>query len=783
MTLIKNFAFVVFCLLCTLNTYAHEKTTGIEVVGNQRVPTDTILFYLDFKSAHNATQNNIDKSVKDLYATGFFSNVAVNKKQNNTVVIEVEENPVVRKIKVEGSKKLKGDSIKGELLSKEGNIYSKFQIESDVKRLAAVYKKMGYYSTDVQYTVKTINKNSVDVTIIVHEGKKPTIKKILFLGNKKYSEKDLQKVIASKEKAWYRFFSSSDLYDQDRVLLDKDLLREHYMQEGYATFKVLSSSSEVTPNSESFLITYLIQEGERFNFGKTSIDSKIRDVKNSDLTSSVQYKEGEVFNERLLDKTVDEMTKHLGDHGYAFTNVDYELVKDEKNKIVNVKFVAHETSKYFIRNISITGNTRTLDRVIRREFKIYEGDPYNLSKILRSKQRVSNLGYFSSVEIENRATSDADKIDLDVKVKETSTGSIRFAVGYNSQVGPIGSATFSEYNFLGKGQIIELDVSKAKGNSSIAFGFTEPKFMDRNLSVGFDVFMTSQNNLIENSFSSKSKGTTLRMGYDITDNLYHNLHYTIKSDKITKEKNEIPFIQAQPHKSLASSVGHSLIYDKLNSRIDPTKGYIFKFIENFAGVGGNVKYLKHELYAGYYTPIYKDTLILNLVGRAGDIRGVGGQNVSVTNSFFVGENYIRGFESIGPRVKVPDSNPGGPQIGEALGGKQFIAGTIEMQFPLGLPSEFGMKGAVFTDFGTLYNTDALKYKCEGPDCICTSPTCTGGKFNDDSIYNVKKFRASYGAGILWDSPLGFLRLDYGIAFKKEKFDNLQRIRFSMGTNF
>lgn len=777
MMFIKNFTLVVVFLLCTLSVLADEKVGNIKVVGNQRVPTDTIIFYLDFKQGHGVAQESIDKSVKNLYATGFFANISIKKNSNNTVLVEVQENPVIRKITVEGSKKLKGDKIKGELLSKEGNVYSKFQMESDIKRLAAVYKKMGYYSTDVHYSLKTLNQNSVDVSIIVNEGKKPVIKKITFLGNKKYSERDLQKIIASKEKAWYRLFSSHDLYDQDRILLDKDLLREHYMQEGYATFKVLSSASEITPNNESFLITYLIHEGERFNFGKTSVDCRIKDIKTSDLMNSVQYKEGQIFNERLIDKTVDEITKYLGNNGYTFTNVDYELVKDEKNKIVNVKFIAHETSKYFVRNINISGNTRTLDRVIRREFKIYEGDPYNLSKIQRSKQKIVNLGYFSSVEIENKATPERDKIDLDVKVKETSTGSIRFAIGYNTAVGPIGSATFSEYNFLGKGQIIDLDVSKAKKDSSISFGFTEPRFMDRNLSVGFDVFANSQNNIIKYSFSSKTKGGTLRMGYDINDHLYHNLHYTLKSEKITREKDATAFIKSQPHKSLASSVGHSLTYDKLDSRINPTKGYILRFSENFAGVGGNVKYLQHQLYGSFYTPIYKDDVILNIIGRAGDIRGVGGQNVSISNSFFVGEEYLRGFESIGPRVKA-DSSAGGAQSGESLGGKQFIAGTVEMQFPLGLPTEFGMKGAIFTDFGTLYNTDALKYKCtEAAD------VCAGDKFKEDSIYNVKKFRGSYGAGILWDSPLGFIRLDYGVAFKKEKFDNLQRIRFSMGTNF
>ncbi len=652
---------------------------------------------------------------------------------------------------------------------------------------------MGYFSASVHSSLKKQDADTVDITIFINEGEKPKIKKITFYGNKNFSQKDLLQTIASREAAWYRFFSSSDLYDQDRMMLDKELLKERYMQEGYANFKVLSSTVEITPNAESFLLTYIIDEGEKFNFGKSLIDCKIRDINQSDLKRFIKFKEGEVFNDNLIDDSIDEMTNFLGDKGYTFINVDYKLDKDDKNRIVNVNFTINKTSKYFIKNINITGNTRTLDRVIRRELKIYEGDPFNLSKIQRSKQKVGNLGYFRSVEFENKQTSEDDKLDLDIKVKETSTGSMRFAIGYNTASGPIGSTTLSEYNFLGKGQVVEFDFNKAKKSSDISFSFTEPKFMDRNLSVGFDIFTTSQDKTNQSSFSAKNKGISLRMGYDINEYLYHNLNYSIKKEKAEKIDEASVFLKAQPIKTTLSSIGHSLTYDKLNSRVSPTKGYIIKFSQNFAGVGGNVRYLQNQLYTSFYKPLYKDNIVLNLIGRVGNIRGLGDKYVNINDSFFVGEEYIRGFDvsGIGPRVKKYNGN----NDQDALGGKTFFTGTAEVSFPIGLPEEFGMKGVVFTDFGTLFDTDAAKYKCKKcANCTCSDyskpdvnvspePLCKNDTLNRDYIHNSKKIRASYGIGLVWDSPLGVIKLDYGIPFRKESFDNVSRVRFSIGTYF
>ena len=782
MAFVKNLVFTVILLSCIYNVHASEKINNIEILGNQRISKETILFYSGLKLGENINRESIDKSIKNLYKTGFFSKISIKKGRNNTITIEIQENPIIKKIIIKGSKKIKSNDIKNGLLSKQGSAYSKFQIESDVKRIAASYKKMGYYSANVEYSSKKVDEHSVDISIIINEGNKPTIKKITFFGNKQYSQRDLLGVIASKEAVWYKFLSSNDLYDQDKMVLDKELLQEHYMREGYANFRVVSSSSEITPDGESFLINYSIYEGDKFNFGDTIVNCKIEDTKNLDLNKLIQYKKGELFNKRLIEQTVNKITKYFQDIGYTFINVDYQLNKDENSKIVNITFIVNETPKYFIRKINITGNTRTLDRVIRREFRIYEGDPYNLSKIQRSKQRIANLGYFSSVEFENKPTIESDKVDLDVKVKEVSTGSLHFSAGYNTAVGMIGSISLSEYNFLGKGQIVGFNFSKAKKNSNISLSFTEPKFMDRNLEVGFDVFANSQDMISESSYSAKSRGLTLKMGYGINEYLYYNAHYSMENEKSTKEKNASLFLKAQPTKIFTSSIGHSIIYDKLDSRVNRTKGYLIKLSQDFAGLGGDVKYLLHKLYTTCYMPLYKDSVILQLIGRVGDIRGIGSKNISISDSFFIGEQYIRGFDiaGIGPRVKSQRDEKKGE---EALGGKKFFTGTIETQFPLGLPKDFRMKGAVFVDFATLYETDAAKYKCKKPQCDCEGDICANETLNKEWIHDTEKIRASYGVGIIWNSPIGFIRLDYGLPFRKESFDKPQRIRLSLGTNF
>ena len=748
------------------SVYAQQEILSVELKGNKRISDETIKFYLELKPSEHLTQNKINQAAKRLYATGFFSDIKISSK-NHKLIVQVTENPVINKIFFEGNKKIKDNNLKKELSLQEKQVFNLSRLQNDINRINFLYRKLGFYNTKIVPKLIKNQQDSVSVVFEIYEGYKAKIKDILFAGNNVFTDKDLKKVILSKETQWYRIFSSLDLYDADRLEYDKDLLKKYYMENGYADFNVETAISELSPGKDYFIISFLINEGKIYKFDGYTIENRLNEkIDVEKLKKFVSINSGITFNESLIDYSVDKMVQHMGDMGFAFADIDYELEKDRKLGTVKVKFIVHETHKMFINKINIKGNVRTLDRVIRREFRISEGDPYSTSKIQRSRQRINNLGYFESVDFQNEKTNVHDKIDVDVKVKEMSTGAVKFAVGYNTAVGPIGGVSISEYNFLGKGQILELDYEKAKKASDVSFSFTEPKFMDRDLSLGFDIFSNNRNRKSESSYDSQNKGFALRMGYELTEHLSHGLHYSIKREKISNISSDASkIIKAQAGNTLVSSVGQRFTYDKLDNRLDPHNGYFIQFSQDIAGLGGDAKYLQNQLYASYHKPLIRNDIIFNLIGRAGNITGIAGKKISLSDNFFVGEDYIRGFNvaGIGPRSLEKDAN--GNKKDDALGGKTYYAATAEIHFPLGLPSELRMKGAVFTDFATLYGNDAWK------------------KIKGIGIADSKNIRASYGAGIIWESPLGLMRLDYGVAFKKEWFDKLHKVRFSIGTTF
>ena len=775
MRLLYNISYVFIFFLSCISVVLAGDSKNIKIVGNRRIPRETILYHMDLKDYNIGNRSIIDKSIQNLYSQGLFSNIVITQDIGNQVIINVEENPIVQHVTIVGNKKIKDIIIKNEIATKEGKIYSKFQLDTDIKKIEATYKKLGYFFVSTNYLLKSKNKETVEVVFFIQEGNQPKIKRIVFYGNQDFSQTKLKKVIVSQEISWRSFLSSKDSYDPDRVSLDKELLKQFYIKRGYVNFNLVSSILETNPDIQSFILSYILSEGDIFRYGESNIFCKINGINSYELIKFIEYKKGDIFNQILIDKIIKNITNFLISKGYTFIKVDYDLNKDESNKIVNLNFIISETSKYFAKYINISGNTRTIDRVIRREMTIHEGDPFHLSKIETSKQKISSLGYFSSVSLQNKSTSHSDTFNIDVKVKEASTGSMRFAIGYNTSEGIIGSTTLSESNFLGKGQMIEIDFSKARNSADLSLSFTEPRFMDYNLALGFDIFSSFQrkNTLALNFYNVKSKGLSLRMGYEAYDNVYHKVDLSIKNEDSNKRNDSIHFFQAQSNKTTLSSLGHSIILNKLDSKFIPTKGYLVQLGQSFAGFGGNVKYLKNELTAIYYKPLYKDKIILNLVGRTANIKGLYGRYININDNYFIGEEYIRGFDvsGIGPRKqnKFKDYQ-------ESIGGKIFFTGTTEMQFPTILSEIFSIKGIVFIDFGTLFNTDISKYECK-VDTKCNK------LFNDKYIYDSKKVRGSYGVGLVWYSPIGLIKLDYGIPFRKELFDNVSKVRFSMGKSF
>ncbi|MFI4983780.1 MAG: outer membrane protein assembly factor BamA [Rickettsiales bacterium] len=744
------------CLsLLSSTALADTKISKVEYLGNQRITKETIFAYLEVIPGEKLTQEKLDASVKALFGTGYFSDVKIAVK-GTTLIVELKENPLINKIAFEGNKKLEDDDLMKELSMKPYTVFSLSKMQSDLTRITQIYQKKGLYSVKIEPKKIVLDENRINLVYEIEEGKFAKIKEINFDGNKNFSDSELAETIVSREERWYRFFTSADLYDPDKMDYDREMIRRLYLNHGYADFKVTAATAEISPDRDSFLLTFVMEEGLKYNFGNFKVESEITKLDTEKLAEQITIQTGSLYTKEDIDKSIDNITNYLGNHGYPFVDVQAMTYTHPETQLADVTFRIKEGYKVYIRNINIKKNTRTLDKVIRREFRIAEGDPYNVSKIQRTKQRIDNLGFFNKVEFKNVRTDEFDKMDIDVEVEETSTGSMNFAAGYNTSSGALGSVSLSENNFLGKGQKVSLSYMLAQLQSNITFSFTEPYLFDKNLSGGFDVFKTKSEYKRDSGYSTSILGFGLRIGYDMTEHLSHGMRFTLKTEDVTDvAQNASMFIMSQAGKNTVSAVGQTFAYDRLNNRIEPTDGYFLKLDQDVAGIGGKSRYVQHEFLGVYYKPLYKDDVIFKLLGRAGNIFGYGGKKVRLSDRYSVGPDMLRGFDSagIGPRDK---------KTLEALGGNSYYSGQAEIQFPLGLPSEVGVKGAVFTDFGALFGLDEQ---------------------NKSGIYQSNSIRASSGASIIWKSPMGLLSVHYGVPWRKESFDDIRKFYFNFGTKF
>ena len=747
---------ILYLIVATIHFNANARINDIKIENNSRISKETILAYLNVNVGQNANSENIDKSIKSLYQTGFFSDVKIIE-SDDKLIVKVVENPLINQIGFDGNKHIEDTDLTNELSMKINSVFSPYKLQADLNRLISLYHKSGRYSVVIEPKTIKLDQNRINLVYEIKEGKEALIKKINFIGNSAFSSSTLSENLASKEYRFYRFFSNAAIFDIDKLEFDKELLRRYYLNYGYADFKIQSVASELSIDKEGFLITFLISEGQLYKFGDFVIDNQLKKFESEVLKKFIKVKKDQKFNKELIDKSVDAISNYLGDNGYPFVEVEPVVTTDPNTSLASVKFIIKESYKVYIHNINIKNNTRTLDKVIRREFRVSENDPYNITKIQRSKQRIENLGYFNKVEFKNKKTRDLDKIDIDVDVEETSTGNVNFAGGYNTSTGILGQITFTENNFLGRGQQVQVGTTVAQKERNATFSFTEPYFLDKDLSAGFDLFANDRDFKSLSSFKSKNLGFGLRLGYEITENLSHGLRYTLKKERVTDiSPNASIYIKEQQGRQFASLIGHTFTYDKLDSRLQPTQGYLLKLEQDLAGLGGTTKYIASKgLAAGFY-PIYKNDVIFKIIGRVGHIAAYGGKQIKLNDRFYIGPEYIRGFDvaGVGARDKITN---------DALGGNIYYTSTTEIIFPVGLPNEVGLKAAFFHDLGALYHIDE--------------------KIRRNNIFDTKSLRASVGMSLIWKSPLGTISLNYGIPYKKEKFDDVKRFYVDFGTSF
>lgn len=736
------------------------KVAHIKAEGNTRIEEATIKSYLGVNEGGTLTRKEAASALKSLYATGFFANVRL-KKRGDTLVVEVIENPLVNRVAFEGNRQIETKDLQAETQLRPRSVFTRTKVQSDLKRILDLYRKSGRFAAKVEPKIITQAQNRVDLVYEIDEGDVTPIRDVLFVGNEHYSDSQLKEVIRSRQERWYRFWTDDDRYDSDRLSFDQELLRRYYVNHGYADFQVVSAIAELTPDGKGFYLTFTLDEGERYNFGDVNVKSSVAGVTPEVLNPLLTTQKGETFSAEEMEHSVDAIVKRMGDSGYAFVDVDPEPTRDPEKQTVGLTYHVQEGPKVYVERIDIVGNSRTLDEVIRREFRLAEGDPYSTSKLQRSEQRIKNLGYFESVKMSQEKGSAPDKVRIKVAVVEKSTGELTFGAGYSTLDGTLADVGIRESNLLGKGQDLRLRTTMATRRQEFDIGFTEPYFLDRELAAGFDAFKVSQDLRRESSYDRETLGGRLRMAYPFSEHLTHSVNYTLREDTISDiDADASIFIKEQRGTSLTSSVGHELIYDKRDNKFAPTEGYYVRFSQDLAGLGGDAHYIRDELRGGYFYPLASEW-VLRFTGKAGNVTGLG-EDVRINDRFFLGGRDIRGFRNagIGPRDTTTAS------ARDALGGKNYYAGSAEMGFPLGLPEEMGVSGAIFVDAGNLWSVD-----------INRTSSMVGTYTEAD------KTRVSIGMGVAWSSPFGPIRLDVGFPLIKDEADITQPIRFDFGTRF
>ncbi|HUI20671.1 MAG TPA: outer membrane protein assembly factor BamA [Methylocella sp.] len=785
---------------------------SVAVQGNRRVDSETIQGYFP-----GTDQASINKGVKDLYATGLFSDVRVSRVDGRIVII-VTENNVINRVAFEGNSKVKTETLTAEVQSKSHGPYSKAMVDADIERIKDIYRRSGRAAASVTARTVDLPNGQLDVVFTIDEGEKTGVKAINFVGNQVYSAGKLRELMETTEMNFLSFFKTSDVYDPDRIASDLERIRRFYLKNGYADFRVVGSDAQFDPAQGGYIITITVEEGVQYTVGAVNVESHLPDLDGAALLPLVRLSPGQIYNGDMVEKSVDALTKEIGKHGYPFTQVRPRGDRDAATRIVTIAFVLDEGPRVYIERIDVRGNTRTRDYVIRREFEIGEGDAYNRVLIDRAERRLNSLGFFKKVKITNEPGSTPDRVIVVVEVEDQPTGSLSLSGGYSTTDGFIADVAVTETNFMGRGQYVKLAVSEGQYSRGIDFSFTEPYFLGDRIAAGFDLYAKKSDPWLYSYYSNFTAGGTLRLGLPITEELTVSPRYSIYRTDIS-----IPDNSSQPYNDcnnpifgitpgfpavpgvpnvwyncvtngeaslalkeaqgpfLTSMFGYTLGYNSLDNNRNPTGGFFAELRQDVAGAGGDERFVRTTGDLRYYHEIYDQ--IVGLVHlQGGDLAAWGGSQLRIVDNFNLGPSLVRGFApaGIGPR----DIGSGDPE-GNPLGGTVYYGASLEVQFPIyGVPRDLGLKGAIFADAGTLYGFN-------GRTNFSPTGVCSAGPylppFTQSNCIIVgadsSLIRTSAGGSIIWASPLGPIRFDFAKAITKSQFDQTQFFRFTGGTTF
>jgi len=741
----------------------------IAVSGTQRVEPGTVLTYVNIREGESYDPALADQALKSLFGTGLFSDVKINF-ANGTLTIRVVENPIVNQVVFEGNDKVSTKDLTKEVQIKPRGTFTRARVQADVQRIVELYRRNGKFAARVDPQIIQRPQNRIDLIFSITEGPTTGIARINFIGNKVYDDNILKGQIATEESAWYKILASNDNYDPDRLAFDREQLRRYYVNHGYADFSVVSAVAQLAQDRKNFYVTFTVNEGPRYKFGKVTINSQIKELLPSSLRPMVPITGGDVYNAELVQKSIDALTNAAGTKGYAFAEVHPRIARNRDTKTIDLIFDIAQGPRVYIGKINISGNVRTLDKVIRREFRLVEGDAFNRVLVDRSRTRIRGLGFFKEVDVKNTPGNAPDRTDITVAVTEQSTGQLQLGLGYSSASQLTGEFSYTEQNLFGRAQYLKTSVSVSQISKLYQLSFTEPYFLDRPLAAGFDLYK-SQTDYRQATYSSDVTGATLRLGFPISEFSSVGLRYTYQITRVTPFSNAPLEIQLASGDTYGSIFGFTYGYNSLDDYRRPTTGMTFSLGQDFAGFGGNLKYVKTDADFTFYRPAFDGAIINSLAFHGGIIQGYDGTPVPINQRYFKGGDSFRGFAlaGVGPRDLDAPLNTG------AIGGNAFAIGTLSARLPSLLPESYGVSIAAFSDFGTLGRVDNVIRTCGGVN--------VGGTIAQSCVKDNFAFRASAGLSFGWRSPFGPLQIDLGVPIVKASYDRPQIIHFSAGTGF
>src|SRR6201996_938261 len=749
----------------------------IRVEGTQRIEAGTVLSYMTVKVGDPFDAAQEDISLKNLFQTGLFADVTF-RRDGNVLVVLVAENPIVNRIAFEGNKKLESDKLTDEIQIKPRTVYTRTRVQADVDRILELYRRAGRYSARVEPKVVVLDQNRVDLVFEIDEGPRTPVSRINFVGNHAFDGDDLRDAIMTKEAIWWRFLTSNDSYDPDRLQYDKELLRRFYLSNGYADFRVVSAVAELTPTRQDFFITFTTDEGEKYNFGKIDIRGELKGLDTATIEDRLLTHEGDTYNAQKIEDTVTALSAAVTQQHFAFVDVRPEFTKNRDTHTVDIVYDVSEGPRIFVERINVSGNETTIDEVIRREMRLAEGDAFNQDLLKKSEQNLKDLDYFEKVSVTNSPGSEPDKTIVDVKLTEKSTGEVSVGAGYSGLDGAFAQFNIRQRNLFGEGKDLQFGAEISNYYQQLNISYTQPYLLGRDIAAGFDIIRTVSNYTQNYSYDQERTGFDLRAGYALSERLRQTITYSFTANQLTNiggcgfgppiygcvGYQVSPYIYEELGLRFTSSIAQALVYDHRDARVDTTKGYILSLQTTLAGLGGTDHFLQTVAKAGYYYPI-ADGWILNARIEGGDVVGIG-QKVNIESRFFLGGDNLRGFRvaGVGPRDTVTH---------DPLGGEYYYVGSLESSVPLGLPQEYGIKAYLFNDFGSL-----------GGIHESTKPFVYNGQLITPApIYENFDLKASAGIGVSWKSPFGLVRVNVAYPYLKGSLDKGQVLNFNFGSHF